>query len=275
MIPRPRTLTPRTSLRSNTSQLLLVVVMTCILPAGLSAQYSFLGALANRFSDLSFFANIGGLAPQTDQVRADQLSHFGLEILFSVGAVSRASGPTRTPADSVRLVWREMRVEHTAEGVDTINFYDVERTSSVTPREDIWLFEMGLGYGQLTGFEARAPSIQMKGAVRDLPSVSLYANYEPLGSYFGLRSGLMELTGLQVVTEEGASFRGTGKSFLAGALVGHALEVAGFNLFFEASYMLRDFPSVEWGGTPPLGTPFEMDLSGWSFGTGVQFGVGR
>lgn len=240
-----------------------------------SAQYGFLGALGNRFSDLSFFGNVGGLSSAAEYVRADRMTHFGLEILFTVGTVTEPVGPPRQPADSVRLVWREMRVEKTEEGVDTIYLYDIEPTRATQPTRDIWTFEVGLGYGQLSGFEARDESIELRGVMRDLPSLSLYASYEGLGTYFGLRSGLMELTGLNVTDAEGTSWRGSGQSFMAGVLLGQAWEIAGFNLFLEGAWTLRDFPSVQWTGSGvPLGAPREMNLSGWSVGTGVQFGVG-
>ena len=262
---------PRAGLRS----LSIVAVLVLLSAAPASAQYGFLGSLGNRFSDLSFFANVGGLSSSSEYLRADRMSHFGMEILFTVSTVTRPTGPPRQPADSVRLVWREMRVEHTEEGVDTIYMYDVEPTRASQPTRDVWTFELGLGYGQLAGFESREPSLQLRGSVRDLPAISLYASYEDLGTYFGLRSGLMELTGLQMTNADGDTWKGSGKSFMAGVLAGQAWEVAGFNVFFEAAWTLRDFPSVEWSGSGlPTATPRDMNLSGWSIGTGVQFGVG-
>ena len=249
--------------------------MVLLAPASAAAQFGFLGSLGDRFSDLSFFANTGGLAPSTDEVRADRLPAFGLEILFTIGTVTRETGPAPSATDSVRRVWREMRVERTAAGVDTINIYDIEVVTTQAPTQDVWTFEVGLGYGQVSGFEAREASLDLRGSLRSLPAVSLYASYEDLGTYFGLRSGLMELTGLQVFDVEGRAVQGASQSFMAGFLVGQAWEIAGLNLFIEGAYMRRDFPSVEWSADiPPPGTPRSMDLSGWSVGGGVQFGVG-
>lgn len=213
--------------------------------------------------------------PDHEAVRADRLQSFGLEILFEIGTLRRQTGPAPVPTDSVRVVWREMIVERTAEGVDTVNIYDVEPVVTSAPTVDVWTFELGLRYGQMSGFDAREPTIEMKGAVRDLPAVSLYASYDASGTYFGLRSGLMETTGLQVIDEGGTAYKGSGQSFMAGVLVGQAWAIAGINLFVEGAYMVRDFPSVEWSSsTPPPGTPRSMNLSGWSLGGGVQFGVG-
>lgn len=264
-------LSPRRLLRSAT----VVALVALLCPETAAAQYGFIGSLANRFSDLSFFANTGGLLPDHDGVRADRLQSFGLEILFEIGTVKRQIGPAPVPSDSVRVVWREMRVERTAEGVDTVNIYDVEPVTTTAPTVDLWTFEIGLGYGQTSGFDAREPTLEMKGAIRDLPALSLYASYESSGTYFGLRSGLMELSALQVIDEGGTAFSGSGKSFMAGLLVGQAWSLAGLNFFLEGTYMVRDFPSIEWSAsTPPPGTPRSMNLSGWSLGGGVQFSVG-
>ncbi len=256
------------------TRFVLLVGALLVAPNPAAGQYGFLGSLANRFSDLSFFANVGGLSPEHDRVRSDGMKSFGLEILFEVATLRREVGPAPVPDDSVRIVWREMRVERTAEGVDTINIYDIEQVSASVPLVDVWTFELGLGYGQASGFEAREPSIELKGAVRSLPAVSLYASYDAWGTYFGLRSGLMEVSGLQVVAEDGSATAGSAQSFMAGLLLGQAWAVAGMNLFIEGAYLVRDFPSVEWNGTPPPGTPRSMNLSGWALGAGVQFGVG-
>lgn len=266
---------PSPSLHHAISRYVLLISALLAAPSPAAAQYGFLGSLANRFSDLSFFANVGGLLPEHDDVRADRMQAFGLEILFEIATLRRVIGPPPELADSVRVVWREMRVERTAEGVDTVNIYDVEQITASAPTVDVWTFEIGLGYGQASGFEARDPSIDLKGAVRDLPAVSLYASYDAWGTYFGLRSGLMEFSALQVIDEDGSANRGSAQSFMAGLLVGQAWAVAGMNLFIEGSYMVRDFPSVEWSGTPPPGTPRSMNLSRWALGAGVQFGVGR
>ena len=252
-----------------------VVVLAAMLPSPASAQYGFLGSLGSRFSDLSFFGEIGWLKSSDEGISGEKVRSFGMEVLFTVGTVTRETGPAPTPEDSVRLVWRESRVERTAEGVDTVDIYDVERIETSAPIETVWTFELGLGYGQLTGFDTSAEGLELKGAVRNLPAVSLYASYEGSGTYFGVRSGLMEFTGLQIVDGEGGSWAGDGRSFLTGLLVGQAWSVAELNFFIEGGYTIRDFPSVEWSGTPPPETPRSIDVSGWSLGTGIQFGIGN
>ncbi|MBT8403027.1 MAG: hypothetical protein KJP18_04150 [Gemmatimonadetes bacterium] len=251
------------------------LLLLVALPAPAAAQYGFLGSLGNRFSDLSFFAELGRLDSDDAGIVGDGVRVFGMEILFTVGTVERQVAPARVPDDSVRLVWRESRVERTSEGVDTVDIYDVVRVQSPARMETVWSFELGLGYGQLTGFDTAAEGLELKGAVRNLPAVSLYASYENFGTYFGVRSGLMEFSGLQLVDGDGGSWKGSGKSFLTGLLVGQAWSVAELNFFVEAGYTIRDFPSVEWSGSPPPEAPRAIDVSGWSLGTGIQFGIGN
>jgi hypothetical protein len=254
----------------------LLAALTSIVAASPAAgQYGFLGSLGSRFSDLSFFAEVGRLDSDDEGIVGDGIRVFGMEILFTVGTVTREVAPAPVPEDSVRLVWRESRVERTAEGVDTVDIYDVVPVETSPTIETVWSFELGLGYGQLTGFDAAADGIELKGAVRNLPAVSLYASYEDFGTYFGVRSGLMEFTGLQVVDAQGESWNGSGQSFLTGVLVGQAWSVAELNFYIEGAYTVRDFPSVEWSGSPPPETPRSIDVSGWSLGAGIQFGIGN
>jgi hypothetical protein len=245
-------------------------------PGVATAQLGIYDALARQFSDVSFFVNTGRLARPGEDVRADRLTSFGIEVLLEIGAVSRPAGPRIEPRDSVRFVWREMQVIVTPEGVDTIHTYGVERVASRQPTEDVWVFEMGLGYGQLSGFAARQPGVDLRGTVRDLPALALYANYEPIGAFFGVRSGLMRFQGLQVYDPEGRSYTGEAESFSAGAVLGGAIEIARINFFVEGAYTFRDFPSIRWSGSQlPPSVPRSIDLSGWSVGGGIQFTVGR
>jgi hypothetical protein len=142
-----------------------------------------------------------------------------------------------------------------------------------------WTFEMGLGYGQLFGFQAGDPQFDLRGQVRDLPAVTLYATYDPLGTYFGVRSGFMKVQGLQVYNEAGNVFAGEADSFLVAGVVGGSTEFQGITVFLEGAYSVRHFPSVEWSSlqfSVPLdtGLPRELSFSSWTIGTGVQFGLG-
>src|SRR5690606_37709086 len=223
-------------------------------------------------TDLSFYFNAGGLAPGQDGIRTGDwgLAGFGVELLFVIGRVRAQPAGTTTAvasADEPRE-WTEMRIVRTASGLDTTYVY--------AEPPGLWSFELGVGYGQTTGFEARTPGLDLRGAVRDLPAVSLYANYEPAGVYLGLRSGFMRTQALQVYADDGSVTAGSAESFLAGAVAGKAFGLGSLTLFVEGAYALRHFPSVQWSPDGPLAPeiPRSLTLSGWSLGTGIQFGIG-
>jgi hypothetical protein len=252
----------------------LVAAALLAMPGPAAAQIGIYDALARRFSDVSFYANVGGLSPSSREVRADQLTGFGIEVLLTIGGVSRPTGPpVRT--DSVVLTWTEMQVVTNATGVDTIHTYQVRPGVVRQPSEPVWSFELGLGYGQMTGFGSNVEGLDLKGAVRDLPTVSLYASYVPSGTYFGVRSGFMKLQALQLYDEEGRSWSGESESFMAGLALGQVLDLLNLSFFGEVGYAMRPFPSIRWSGGPlPTGIPREISLHSWSVGVGVQFALG-
>ncbi|HSM37124.1 MAG TPA: hypothetical protein VK837_12050 [Longimicrobiales bacterium] len=250
-------------------------------PSPADAQFGVFDALARRFSDVSFFGSAGGLLPESDQLRSGTTTSFGVEVLFEIGSIERTLPASvrpdgDAPVDSVRIRWTGMQIIRSEDGVDTVYTYEVEpRPPPPPPTETVWVFELGVGYGQLSGFNARDSSLDLKGSIRSLPFLSLYGSYEPIGVYGGLRSGFMKTEGLQVFDSEGTVFSGDADSFLAGVVLGYAVELLGINVFAEGAYMVRDFPSVEWDGGPlPAGIPREMSLSGWTLGGGIQFSVG-
>jgi len=245
------------------------------LPRPAAAQFGVYDALARRFSDVSFYMHTGGLSPRPPELQGDRLSAYGIEVLLEIGAVTRPVGPPRPPADTVLLSWTEMRVTTGVQGTDTVYMYQVRPTAAVQATAPIWLFELGVGYGQLTGFSSIHQGIDLRGAVRELPTVSLYATYEPSGSYLGLRSGFIRFQGLQAWDPEGRAYSGEAESFLAGAALGQTASMLGITLFIEAGYSLRPFPSIRWTGTPlPVGVPRGLDLHGWTLGGGIQFSLG-
>jgi hypothetical protein len=264
--------------RLRTAPRLAVLVLGCIalLPADAAAQFGVYDALARRFSDVSFYGNVGGLWPRSDDVRADRLTSFGIEVLVEIGGVRRPVGPA-VRRDTAAITWTEMQVITTATGVDTVYTYQVRPVAAVQPMETIWLFELGLGYGQTTGFRARSDQLDLRGALRDLPAVSLYAIHEPTGGYFGVRSGYMRFQGLQVYDAEGRAFNGEAESFSTGLVLGHAASILNLGIFLESAYTFRPFPSIRWSGTPPLppDIPRSLSLHGWSVGAGIQFGIGN
>ncbi|HSJ24838.1 MAG TPA: hypothetical protein VK929_09235 [Longimicrobiales bacterium] len=254
----------------------VVAALVGALPQAVVAQFGIYDALARSFSDVSFYMHTGGLAPATPGVQANRLSAYGIEVLLEIGAVSRPDGPPRPPADSVSVVWTQMEVTTGAAGTDTVYRYDVRRNSPAQATVPVWTFELGVGYGQLTGFRSSESDIDLRGAIRELPTVSVYATYEPSGTYLGLRSGFIRFQGLQAWDMSGQSWSGEADSFLAGVALGQSASALGFTLFVEGGYALRPFPSIRWSGAAlPSGVPRSMDLHGWTIGGGLQFSLGR
>jgi len=257
---------------------LLSLLCIGILPSGAEAQLGAIEALARRVSDVSFYVNTGDILPTSEilQTGSFGLAGYGLELLFSIGSVEKPiPGATPVKGDTVAVDWTQTTLTQHGDHTDTINVYEVKPVQRKAPSETIWLFEMGLGYGQVVGFSGSRENTDLRGTVRDLPSVSFYASYEPVGGYFGLRSGFMKMQGLQFYDETGATYSGNADSFLAAGLIGYAKEMLGFNLFLESGYSLRYFPSIVWSGGPlPASIPRELNLSGWFVGTGIQFQIG-
>ena len=272
---------PRSARSASAVSVLLAVVMAAA-PPSLSAQLGAIEAFARRVTDLSFYANVGGLAPGSGEIEADpfEIRSFGVELFFEIGTVEEVTGPPPPVSDTATVTWTEMIVVRGDQGVDTTYVYEVgPPPRPEAPTRVLWTFEMGLGYGQLVGFDAAAEGLELRGQVRDLPSASLYANYDPLGFYLGLRSGFMKVQGLQLFDEEGNPFNGSAESFLMAVMLGQSREVLGINVFMEGAYSVRYFPSVDWrgavSGVPlPVERPRELSFSGWSVGVGVQFGLG-
>lgn len=150
-----------------------------------------------------------------------------------------------------------------------------------TPEGSGWGFELALGYGQLSGFRAEDPGLDLRGAVRALPSVAAYASRGhamPMGFdqfYFGLHTGFLQTVNLQAYDLEGRQFSLKGETFEFGVSAGL---FHGSGLFLEPTYRFRHFPSVEWTlpesvEALPAGWPRSLDLSGPSVSVGYQFSM--
>lgn len=246
-----------------------------VLPTHAAAQFGPVEAFLRNVTDLSFYGSVGRLFPHSDQLSsAHDVNAYGIEVLFPIGTIDRpvhgAEAPPRQ--DSVRVVWKGMEVKRSEGHVDTVYTYEVEAVPPrPTPERTIWTFEMGLGYGQMSGFRLRDPTLDLRGAVRDLPAASLYATYEPTGTYGGLRSGYMKTQGLQLITDSGDRISGSADAFLVGGALGEAIEVGAVAIFLESAYTVRYFPSVQWqAGTLPAGAPRDLGLSLWSISLGIQ-----
>jgi hypothetical protein len=147
-------------------------------------------------------------------------------------------------------------------------------------------YELGLGASYLRGFEAREPSLDLRGSLRALPTISLYGSTprafgtDLVSSYLGLNFGLLELWHAQAYDPGGERWSVRAQTFELGTTAGIYLNRGPFSgLFFEGSYRLRRFPTIEWSPASAQALPPEwprsLDFSGPLFNLGWQFSVGR
>lgn len=263
-------------------QLAAILLASLVLPLPAHAQFAAVEAFLRNVTDLSFYGGFSELSPSSREIHArnGRLASFGVEMLFEIGGIDRTlPAPPPPPRDTTtRFVLRRMELRRVNGIIDTLYVYE-PRDPPAAPRprtERIWTFEMGIGYGQMVGFDLREPALIMRGAVRDLPAASVYLSHEMTGVYGGVRTGFMRTQGLQVVQKSsGASADGIAESFFGGGLAGYAVEFGGVNVFLEMAYSLRHFPSLQWTGDAGVRAvvPRDLRLSGWSITTGIQIGL--
>jgi hypothetical protein len=249
-------------------------------PAPATAQFGAIEALARRVSDLSFYFSTGGLAAAGRHLDADAfgMTSFGVEMLLEVARVPSHQGRERVAAtgSSTRYVLQRIEVHRSEGRVDTVYHYDVRTVSpGFRDSEILWTLELGIGYGQTEGLRLSDPGLDLTTTLRSLPAVSLYLSYEPIGTYLGVRTGLLRAQSLQVVDDSGGQYSGKAETFVMGALAGYAFAFNPTYLFVEGGYMVRNFPSVEWSGSGELlaTLPRRLNASGWFLSAGIQFPI--
>ena len=253
------------------------VLFGTALPAPAAAQLGLVEGMFRNVTDVAFYFGRSGALPANDEIDMGDfgLYGFGVELLFGVGTDTRRR-VVATPDAPIRYVPRELRVERSGGTTDSIFVYDVVRTSATVEIDTMWLFELGIGYGQLAGFDLAAEDAELTGAVRELPAVSFYATHNPSGSYFGIRSGLLQTSSLNVHLSDGTNIAGTAQTFQLGAVLGYGVDVGPMFPFVEVGYMLRHFPGLEWRSpTIPPEVPRTLTLSGWQVLLGMQVGLKR
>jgi hypothetical protein len=145
-------------------------------------------------------------------------------------------------------------------------------------------YELGLGASYLRGYEAVEPTLELRAALRALPTVSLYASWDrllgPLTVYGGASFGLIELWNAQAYDTAGTQWDVEAHAFEQGLSLGMYLEdspLAG--LFAEGGYRFRNFHSVKWTADAELSEdwPRSLDFSGpfLSLGWQLQLDAGK
>ncbi len=287
------------------------------LPAGATAQFGLEGVFS-KATDLNFF--VGSGKPHSSQMTGKSDTRVGFEIAFEAARIPRKChrDRPRLGADTAlnlhgRGYCDQVVPPDTAQGVEvdslsptmiretwtppattsyTLTELDVGRIDSVrkftpaTKSDSLdFLVEAALGYAYAGGFQLVSSTVDVRGYVRELPSVSLYATEHFIDRhdarlpslYVGFRSGLIGLQNVQAVSDTN-SFTGSAQAFQGGGVLGLVFGVRpGVSAFVERAYMLRRFSSIEWkpaaGGALPPDIPRTLDLSGWTWNFGVQVGI--
>ncbi|HTJ22173.1 MAG TPA: hypothetical protein VL383_07245 [Gemmatimonadaceae bacterium] len=155
--------------------------------------------------------------------------------------------------------------------------WGLEIALALSPDTAKWQYQFALGYGHISGFNARQPTMDVHGVMRLTPEVSFYAtrNTSKIASpYIGLHTGLVTLNNVQVYATPGdTSYSFSANTLQLGGTVG--LSLPG-NFYVDAGYRYRAFQALEWRlpkGTLPAGWPKSLIMSALQFTAGVQFDV--
>ena len=142
-------------------------------------------------------------------------------------------------------------------------------------------FDLGIGYGQLDGVATMSP-YELRGYVRELPSVTLYATYrfnQYVGLYSGARTGIISLQDAQLFVPRDTStslFTISATTFEIGVPVGLDIQLTeGVHFTAEFAYARRNFNSLSFNPATsiPKDYPHSMDMSGRSIAIGFQFPI--
>lgn len=160
------------------------------------------------------------------------------------------------------------------------------------PSSEAAPLELGLGTSFMTGFRAEEETLDLRGAMRAFPSISVYVSMpewldkENVVPYAGLNFGLLELWNAQIYGRSGdendrIEHGVSGETFEMGVTAGLAFEFAASNSFFvEGGVRRRKFASLDYSltdGDPSIPElwPLELDASGWLVALGFQFELNK
>jgi opacity protein-like surface antigen len=170
----------------------------------------------------------------------------------------------------------------TARGGDRCGVYGygVEVALGLAPDTAKWDLQFALGYGHITGFQARDPSLELRGILRLTPEVSFYVTRITGGwidPYVGVHTGLVTLQNIQAYAPGDTLYSFSANALQLGATLGIDLPR---NVYVDVGYRYRGFPSLEWRLPPgrsvvPPNWPKSLVMSSIQATTGIQFAVGE
>lgn len=253
----------------------MVIALSTLLvaPRPAEAQIGSFDKIFDKVTDLNFYAGTNFTSDALRE-RDNRPSQFGVELIYHLGTRRAASGTPPKPVsrDSVKRTWIESEVTTSQGASEITNKYTITPAESTEP--ELLRFELGLGYGQISGIEHEVDQYTVTGMVREFPSASAYVTWVPLALYGGVRTGLLQTSGLHAYDASGNTRRANASAFQFGGVVGFAPRVAALFPFIEAGYMFRDIQTIDWGGdVVPPAIPRRLDLSGWQVMFGIQLSL--
>ena len=212
---------------------------------------------------------------------------YGIEVSYPVTKVPFPLSHNRT----VPGEWKPVRKEVINKNgkPDTTTIYEAGEDTTIM--SSYMLVEVAVGYSQFSGFSSVDPSFELKGAVREIPSVSIYGTFSSddessslkhFKLRLGLRSGLIQLWDVQANDPIDAktfdTYTGNAHTFQLGGVAAFAFAYKKeLYPFVEYSWMLRKFPSVQWSQpeahTVPQRFPRELDFTGPSLAFGLRINI--
>ncbi len=155
--------------------------------------------------------------------------------------------------------------------------FGVEVGVDLTPDTARYLAQFALGYGQIQGFKAQEPSLDLHGVMRLAPEVSLYLTRNTktwVSPYVGLHTGIVTISNWKAYTTPGDTLYSFSASTLQfGATGGLSLPR---NMYVDVGYRYRSFESLEWSlarGVLPHGWPKTLTISAVQATVGIQFDI--
>ena len=282
------------------NNLLPLALLICIQSSRLEAQATTAAALAfggldkllDRVESISLYYG-GQVRPSSDRIPWSK--EFGLEFSFHVGQSGedrpeskkvQEDKPKRDPVTSITI-----KTHVTGDGANA-KIVGVDTEVVTTPRKKISSqvldYDLAIAYGQLDGIKMTTP-YEVRGYVRELPAVTLYATFRPpttgfwsnFGVYSGARLGVISLQDAQlfvptndmvpVVTLSATTFE-AGVPF---GIEWMPFTDSGARLTVEGAYTRRQFNSLSYnpGKGFPTNVPHSVDVSGWGMDVGISFPI--
>jgi hypothetical protein len=242
-----------------------------------------------KVTDINIFASCWNTGGDLDRSNCPGRNGYGIEVLWNLGRFPTSPGPVVQKPTQVDVRYGQVARGQGGDSVtvllDSTITYQV--TTPATAADNAILLEVALGYSQFSGFGSEDSRYHLDGAVREIPSLTLYASFPNripvVTPYLGLRTGLIELRNAQlydrVASDTVAVYSGTAQAFQLGLVAGGAvpsLVIPRTQFTAEVAYHLRRFPSVQWakdGARTPSYFPRSLDFSGFSFSLGAQISL--